>query len=252
MSIYGYIRVSTLKQVDEGQSLEVQDRTIHGYAMMLGLKIDRVFTERGVSGSISLEDRPEGSKLLSALKKGDIIITPKLDRMFRSALDALDILKFVKEQEAQLHMLDLGGDVTGNGISKLVFTILSAVAEAERDRTTERIREVKAAQKLKGQFLGGKLPYGFRIDSDNGNTLVPDERQQGKIKLIVQYHREGHSLRAIQVLLDNRAAHEHFQAGTLDSKPKPPSLVTISRIIKEQLGQTESSAAPTLGDKDDD
>jgi DNA invertase Pin-like site-specific DNA recombinase len=41
-------------------------------------------------------------------------------------------------------MIDLGGDVTGNGVSKLVFTILSAVAEAERDRIRERIRDVKA------------------------------------------------------------------------------------------------------------
>ena len=42
-----------------------------------------------------------------------------------------------------LHMIDLGGDVTGDGISKLVFTILSAVAEAERDRIRERIWDIK-------------------------------------------------------------------------------------------------------------
>src|SRR5260370_41914714 len=47
---------------------------------------------------------------------------------------------FAQLQEAgiSLHMIDLGGDVTGNGISKLVFTILSAVAEAERDRKWDR------------------------------------------------------------------------------------------------------------------
>jgi putative DNA-invertase from lambdoid prophage Rac len=64
--------------------------------------------------------------------------------MFRSARDALDVLDRLKRQNVSLHMIDLGGDVTGNGISKLVFTILSAVAEAERDRTRERIAEVKA------------------------------------------------------------------------------------------------------------
>ena len=48
-------------------------------------------------------------------------------------------------QIVSLLMIDLGGDVTGNGISKLVFTILSAVAEAERDRIRERIRDVKAS-----------------------------------------------------------------------------------------------------------
>lgn len=58
---------------------------------------------------------------------GDVVLTPKLDRMFRSSLDALDNLNLFKGMGVSLHMLDLGGDVTGNGISKLVFTILSAV-----------------------------------------------------------------------------------------------------------------------------
>ena len=53
------------------------------------------------------------------------MITAKLDRMFRSALDALDVLGGLQKRGVSLHMIDLGGDVTGNGISKLVFTILS-------------------------------------------------------------------------------------------------------------------------------
>ena len=68
-----------------------------------------------------------------------MVITPKLDRMFRSANDALANLDHMKKMGVHLHMIDLGGDVTGNGIAKLVFTILSAVAEAERDRIRERI-----------------------------------------------------------------------------------------------------------------
>ena len=87
-----------------------------------------------------------------ALQPGDIVITPKLDRMFRSALDALEVLGELKDRSVSLHMIDLGGDVTGNGISKLVFTILSAVAEAERDRIRERIAEVKRDQETRGRF----------------------------------------------------------------------------------------------------
>lgn len=52
-------------------------------------------------------------------------------------------LEELKDLGVGLHMIDLGGDVTGNGISKLIFTILSAVAENERDRIRERIRDVK-------------------------------------------------------------------------------------------------------------
>src|SRR3954454_22138755 len=143
MATYGYCRVSTTKQADEGESLDVQQRTIAGYALMHGMKIDRTFVERGVSGSKPLADRPEGAVLLAAIKPGDVIITAKLDRMFRSALDALGVLADLKKRSIALHMIDLGGDTTTTGVSKLIFTILSAVAEAEaeRDRTRERVAE---------------------------------------------------------------------------------------------------------------
>jgi putative DNA-invertase from lambdoid prophage Rac len=153
MATVGYVRVSTVKQVDEGESLDVQQRTIAGYALMHGLAVDQVFVERGVSGSKPLADRPQGAVLLAAIRPGDIIVTPKLDRMFRSALDALAVLGDLRERGISLHMIDLGGDVTSNGVSKLVFTILSAVAEAERDRTRERVAEVKRDQRTRGRYL---------------------------------------------------------------------------------------------------
>jgi DNA invertase Pin-like site-specific DNA recombinase len=101
-----------------------------------------------------------------ALQPGDTVITPKLDRMFRSASDALANLDAMKHKCVSLHMIDLGGDVTGNGIAKLVFTILSAVAEAERDRIKERVAVVKADQKTRNRFLGGDAPFGFRIEAE--------------------------------------------------------------------------------------
>jgi putative DNA-invertase from lambdoid prophage Rac len=55
--------------------------------------------ERGVSGSVSLTDRPQGKALLATVKPGDVIITAKLDRMFRSALDALGVLGDLKAQK---------------------------------------------------------------------------------------------------------------------------------------------------------
>src|SRR4051812_39351188 len=134
MACYGYLRVSTERQAEEGESLGTQQRTVEGYAMMLGLTLDGMFIERGVSGSKPLADRPEGARLLATLQPGDVVITPKLDRMFRSALDALDVLGQLQKRGVALHMIDLSGDVTGNGISKLVFTILSAGSATERDR----------------------------------------------------------------------------------------------------------------------
>jgi putative DNA-invertase from lambdoid prophage Rac len=200
--VYGYARVSTLRQSDEGESLEVQQRTIAGYAQMHGLTVEKVFVERGVSGSRPLGDRPEGSQLLALLRPGDVVVTPKLDRMFRSALDALDVLGRLKDHGIALHMIDLGGDTTGNGVSKLVFTILSAVAEAERDRTRERIAEVKRDQRARGRFLGGAVPWAHRRTVDGRIEVDPDKK--ALLALARRLRGQRVSLRAIQAKLAER------------------------------------------------
>lgn len=195
MATYGYCRVSTLRAAEEGESLGAQERSLRGYAMMRGLVLDHVYVERGVSGSVPLSERPEGAKLMVALKRGDVVLTPKLDRCFRSALDALDVLDRLKGQGVSLHMLDLGGDVTGNGISKLVFTILSAVAEAERDRIRERISDVKRDQRIRGRFLGGTVPFGWQVSASGQLVTVPV--QQEAISVMRTMRADGASLRAI-------------------------------------------------------
>ena len=193
--VYGYARVSTARQADEGERSDVQQRQITGYIHMQGLTLDTVFVERGVSGSKPLSDRPQGAALLAALKPGDVVIIAKLDRMFRSALDALDVLSRLKEGGINLHMIDLGGHVTGNGVSKLVFTILSAVAEAERDRTRERVAEVKRDQRQRGRYLGGKVPWGGR--SARRETCCPRPPSGRACQQMRQLRAEGASLRAI-------------------------------------------------------
>jgi DNA invertase Pin-like site-specific DNA recombinase len=200
--VYGYARVSTFAQASEGESLDVQQRTIAGYAQMHRFTLDQVFVERGVSGSKPLAERPEGARLLALLAPGDTVITPKLDRMFRSAVDALDVLGRLKQRRVNLHMIDLGGDTTGNGISKLVFTILAAVAEAERDRTRERITEVKADQRKRGRHLGGSVPFGFTVADDG--MLVPDPAQQRAIRRAKVLRANGCTLRGIRDALARR------------------------------------------------
>jgi putative DNA-invertase from lambdoid prophage Rac len=166
MAVYGYCRVSTLKQSDEGESLELQQRQLEGYAHMHGLKITKIEIEKGVSGSIPVEERKVGGPLFAKLERGDIVIAAKLDRLFRSALDALNVVASLKERGVFLHLLDLGGDIAGNGLSKLFLTIAAAFAEAERDRIRERIGQSKADQKARGRYLGGKIPFGWRRGDD--------------------------------------------------------------------------------------
>ena len=83
----------------------------------------------------------------------------------------------------------------GNGISKLFLTIAAAFAEAERDRIRERIGQVKADQRAKGRYLGGKVPFGSRRGDDG--ELIPHEAEQEAIREMVALRAQGKPLRAI-------------------------------------------------------
>jgi putative DNA-invertase from lambdoid prophage Rac len=195
MSVYGYCRVSTLRQASEGESLDVQRRQIEGYAHMHGLTLDDVVVEEGVSGSVPVSERPRGGALFAKLVKGDVVIAPKLDRLFRSALDALQVVEDLRKRGVSLCLLDLGGDISGNGLSKLFLTIAAAFAEAERDRIKERVSQSKADQKARGRYLGGSVPFGFR--RGESGELVRHEGEQEAIRDMAAWRAEGRPLRAI-------------------------------------------------------
>ncbi|QWD68262.1 recombinase family protein [Polynucleobacter sp. VK25] len=200
MGIYGYVRVSTLQQANEGESLETQLRQIQSYSVLKGFEIppENFITEKGVSGSLEFERRPEGSKLFNQLTSGDILIFSKLDRAFRNTRNALNTLHELKQRGISVHFIDLGGDVTNDGIGSVIFTILSAFATFERERIATRIREVKQVQKSEGKFLGGFTRFGYRV-VDEKLEKNPDE--QLIIQSMKDMKRRGMSLRRISCWL---------------------------------------------------
>jgi putative DNA-invertase from lambdoid prophage Rac len=117
------------------------------------------------------------------------------------------VVEYLRKRGA-LHLLDLGGDISGNGLSKLFLTIAAAFAEAERDRIRERIGQVKADQKARGRYLGGKA-FGFRRGDDG--ELVPHEAEQEAIREMAALRAEGEALSAIATAMaakGHRISHE--------------------------------------------
>jgi DNA invertase Pin-like site-specific DNA recombinase len=191
---------------------------VQGRALQDGLKLTRVFIERGVSGARRLQERPQGKSLLDMLKPGDVVIASKLDRMFRSASDALDVLGRLKAQKVSLILLDLGGDVTGSGVASLIFSILAAVAEFERQRIADRVGEMKAHEKEVGKYRGGAVPYGYQIGADK--LLAPIPEEQKALSFIIKMAGENQSLRKIQKAL-------------AESMGVKISHMSIKRIVKD-------------------
>jgi len=197
MTVYAYTRVSTVSQAEEGDSLEAQVRQVMGYASSRGLDLrtEHVFVEKGVSGGLEFHRRPEGLRLLVELRRGDIVVFPKLDRGFRNTRDALNVLHDLKERGVSVHSIDLGGDVTGNGVGAIIFTILSAFATFERERIASRISEVKQLRKSQGYYVGGRLPFGY-LKIDGKKTIDPT--LEPIIHKMRGLRKDGHTLMAIR------------------------------------------------------
>jgi DNA invertase Pin-like site-specific DNA recombinase len=196
MTVYAYARVSTVQQANDGDSLDAQVKQVLGYASSRGLELleKDVFVEKGVSGGQEFNSRPEGSRLLACLGSGDIVIFPKLDRGFRNTRDALNVLHTLKEKGVSVHSIDLGGDVTGNGVGAIIFTILSAFATFERERIASRISEVKQMRKAQGYFVGGRRGFGFDVLD---GKKVPNVAEQELLKKMREMLSAGRSLISI-------------------------------------------------------
>lgn len=219
MAIIGYTRVSTDRQAEEGLSLETQRARIEGYCAMQGIALDAVLSDTA-SGSTPIRQRPAGAELLQRARKGDSIVVVKLDRAFRNAADALATASWCKERGISLVLIDLGGDVTGNGLAKVFFTIVAAFAEFERDRISERQLDAKAAAKADGRYRGGKRPYGFNI-VDGELVKVPLEQEM--ITLARSLRAQGEPLRSIRATLHGRHGC-HLSLGAINritSEPEP-------------------------------
>jgi putative DNA-invertase from lambdoid prophage Rac len=189
--IFGYCRVSTTEQASAGTtSLEEQERVIRGYAMAKGVTAFdlQIFVDAGVSGSIPLHLRLAGGEMIDQLKTGDIVVASKLDRIFRNSLDALKTYTSFKEKGIHLVLFDLGIEpVTGDsGMSKVIFQVMSAFADHERERIRERVLDGKRAKKAKGGHTGGEAPFGWKIvGSSREARLEPNEDEQKVIQEVL-------------------------------------------------------------------
>ncbi len=235
MTVYGYIRVSTNHQVENGLSLKDQERIIKHYAGSKSMEVDKVFTEKGVSAGVELYKRPVGSKLMEVVKEGDVVICSKLDRMFRSCLDGLQVLKELKSKNVELHFIDLGGNTTTNGIGQLMFSVMSSFAEMERNRLGERIRGTKQLQKKEDVYLGGPIGFGYVMEQyEDKQYVVENINEQKIIKRMRTMRKDGLSYRRIsEVLRKDKVSVSHTGVSNILRDEEKNKLKT--RRIKERI-----------------
>jgi DNA invertase Pin-like site-specific DNA recombinase len=179
--IHGYVRVSTAEQAAEDRtSLADQERRIRAAATLHDVEDPPIWSDVGVSGSIPLTRRGAGRAMLSELERGDMIVASKLDRLFRSASDALTQAEELHRRGIDIVLLDTGTEpVMSSACGKLFFSMLAAFAEFERARIRERISDGQRGKAARGGHIGGEAPYGFKtVGSGRSAMLAPNEEEQ--------------------------------------------------------------------------
>ena len=144
-TLIGYARCSTDKQ-----DLAAQQAMLEA----LGVAPDRIYMDRGLTGTT--RDRPGLDQALAAVRAGDTLVVPKLDRLARSVPDARHIADALVERGVKLALGASVYDPT-DPMGKMFFNILATFAEFEADLIRLRTREGMAIARAKGK-LRGKRP----------------------------------------------------------------------------------------------
>lgn len=135
-----YIRCSSITQ-----NTSRQEQDLENY--------DRIFTDH-TSGKNT--NRPELQKMLCAIRKGDEVFVHSLDRLGRNTIDNLSLIEEINKQGASIHFIKenmtFSPNAKANSMEKLILTIMSAVAQAERETIKERQLEGIACAKNKGVY----------------------------------------------------------------------------------------------------
>jgi len=228
MIAIGYCRVSTEDQAKEGVSLDNQKAKIEAYCQLKDLDLTEIIEDAGISAK-NLK-RPGVQKVLrlARQKKVDAIVVYKLDRIFRSTVDALETTKLFDKWGVSFHSIEETLD-TQSAIGRFFFTLTAALAEMERRIIGERTKAALAHKRAKRESIGGYAPpYGYDLD-DTGHLIRNDLEQRG-IKLIKSLHIRGNSLRVICQEL--RTNGYRTKTGKDEWNPKTVSMI-LKRTVKD-------------------
>lgn len=177
LKCYIYTRVSTAMQVD-GFSLNAQREKLYAHAQYQDMEVVEEFSDEGKSGK-NVKGRIEFQKMLEKIKNGtdnvSFVLVFKLSRFGRNAADVLNSLQIMQDNGVNLICVEDGIDSSKDS-GKLMISVLSAVAEIERENINIQTMEGRKQKAREGKWNGGFAPYGYRLD--NGELIVNDEEAE--------------------------------------------------------------------------
>lgn len=174
---YIYTRVSTVMQVD-GFSLAAQKEKLRKYAEYEDMIIAGEYSDEGFSGK-NIQGRPEFQRMMSDIQEGkdgiDFVLVFKLSRFGRNAADVLNTVQMMQDYGVNLICVEDGID-SSRDAGKLMISVLSAVAEIERENIRVQTMAGRDQKAREGKWNGGFAPYGYKLE--NGELLIAEDEAE--------------------------------------------------------------------------
>ena len=182
-----YVRVSTEEQVKYGFSLDAQEEDLKNYCKSHNYSIAGIYKDEGISAS-TIKKRKEFMRMLEEVKPGEIILFTKLDRFSRNLLDANLVIKDLEKKNVSIKAIQEDDIDTTTADGKFMFNIRLSIAEREREKTGERIRDVFKYKVAKGEVITGSLPIGYKIE--NKKVVIDPDTKDIAIDIFNTYQRK--------------------------------------------------------------
>ena len=207
VKVYIYTRVSTSMQID-GYSLDAQKSRMKAFCDFNNYEIAGEYEDAGKSGK-STEGRVAFNQMMEDIKTGkdevSFVLVFKLSRFGRNAADVLASLQVMQDYGVNLICVEDGID-SSKDAGKLMISVLSAVAEIERENIRIQTMEGRMQKAREGKWNGGFAPYGYKLV---GGKLEINEEEAEAIRVIFdQYVNTDIGSNGIAKYLENHGIHK--------------------------------------------
>ena len=162
--VLGYTRVSTQEQVTTGYGLEVQAKAIRDYARANGLRVARILSDEGQSGTNGLDARVGLAEALAIVERGEVagIVVARMDRLARDLLLQETLMARMRQAGAEVISVSEPDMDSDDPTRVLVRQVLGSISQFERALIRGRMMAGRAAKVAGGGYGGGRPPFGWR------------------------------------------------------------------------------------------
>lgn len=229
--VYMYTRVSTAMQVD-GYSLDAQKSRMKAFAEYNDFEIVGEYEDAGKSGK-TIEGRLAFSRMMEDIRSGkdgiSYVLVFKLSRFGRNAADVLSTLQVMQDYGVNLICVEDGID-SSKDAGKLMISVLSAVAEIERENIRIQTMEGRIQKAREGKWNGGFAPYGYKLEK--GQLIINEEEAEAIRVIFDRYVHSSSGANGIAKYLD-----QHGIRKILRQNGKNPlfDAALIRRILKNPV-----------------